>query len=224
MIEKRRITDTCIALLYSLAIISCTTQTRESQIQTATLSRESQIQIAFSLTSDHFKNTARVKDDSLDTIATISTANGFQEIPEQLGTVCNDNFLRAFIDKKSGKKSFQVYQIVYTQDNNKVGWSFFQSVNFETPSGPSSKPVRNIKTDIECKGSLGCLYVEHIAFDVDETLLRTIANQYTPGQQLAWKFRLNSKSGKSYNDAILPAEIAGLLDRVDEYVSSHGLP
>jgi hypothetical protein len=89
MIEKRRITDTGIALLCSLAIISCTTKTRESQIQTATLSRESQIQIAFSLTSDHFKNTARVKDDSLDTIATITTANGFQEIPEQLGTVTN---------------------------------------------------------------------------------------------------------------------------------------
>lgn len=87
-----------------LAIVGCATVTRESQIQTA-----------LSLTKEHFKNTTTVKDDPLDTVATITTVNGFQEKRGLLGIVWDDNFLRAFIDKKSGKTSFQVYQVIYYQ-------------------------------------------------------------------------------------------------------------
>jgi hypothetical protein len=132
------------------------------------------------------------------------------------------NFLRAFIDKKSGKTSFQVYQVIYYQGS---GWNFFQRVNFETPSGPQSKPATVIKRDVDCTGSRysGCTYIEHVAFDVDESLLRTIASGYSPGKSSTWKFKFTAKSGQDYNDGMLPAEVAGLLDKVDEYLASKGL-
>lgn len=199
-----------MALLLALALTGCATTTREAQIQTA-----------LSLTKEHFKNTAMVKDDSLDTVATITTVNGFQEKRGLLGIVWDDNFLRAFIDKKTGKTSFQLYQVIYYQGS---GWNFYQTVNFETPSGPQSKPVTVISRDVDCTGSRysGCTYVEHVAFDVDESLLRTIAVNYSPGQRAGWKFKFTAKSGKDYNDGMLPAEIAGLLDKVDEYLNGKG--
>lgn len=200
-----------MALLLAIAVTGCAATTRESQIQTA-----------LSLTKEHFRNTATIKDDSLDTVATINTVNGFQEKRGLLGIVWDDNFLRAFIDKKSGKTSFQLYQAIYYQGS---GWSFFQTVNFETPSGPQSKPVTVIKRDVDCTGSRysGCTYVEHVAFDADESLLRTIAAKYSPGQSSGWKFKFIAKSGRDYNDGMLPAEIAGFLDRVDEYLAAKGL-
>ncbi|HJV28862.1 MAG TPA: hypothetical protein VJ673_24515 [Aromatoleum sp.] len=189
----------------------------------AGVSQQAQYQTAISLTREHFRSTATIKDDPLDTIATINTANGFKEKRGLLGIVWDDNFLRAFIDKKSGKTTFQVYQVIYYQGS---GWNFYQSVNFETPNGPVSVPVTVIDRSVECSGSRygGCTYTEHIGFDLDESLLRTIAAGYQAGQPVAWKFKFNAKSGAEYRDGMLPAEIAGILDAVDGYRARRGLP
>lgn len=185
--------------------------------------REAQVQTALALTKEHFKSTATIKDDSLDTTATITTVNGLQEKRGLLGIVWDDNFLRAFIDKKTGRTTIQLYQVIYYQGS---GWNFFQTVNYETPSGPESRPVTIISRDVDCSGSRygGCTYTEHIGFDIDEKLLRTIAAGYQPGQRVGWKFKFNAKSGKDYNDGMLPAEVAGFLEAIDAYRASHGLP
>jgi len=187
----------------------------------ATTNREEQLQAAFSLTKEHFKNTATIKDDSLDTTAVITTLNGFQEKRGLLGIVWDDNFLRAFINKKTGKFSIQLYQVISYQGS---GWNFYQSVNYETPNGPEARQVSSINRDVDCSNARygGCKYTEHIGFEVDEKLLRTIAAGYQPGQQVVWKFKFNAKSGKEHNNGMLPAEIAGFFEAVDEYRVGHG--
>ena len=190
---------------------------------TGCATREAQIQTAISLTRDHFKNTAILKDDSLDTTATITTVNGFQEKHGLLGIVWDDNFLRAFIDKKTGKATIQVYQIINYEAHD---WNFYQTVNYETPSGPVSESATIIDRNVNCSNSTalhGCEYREQVAFDIDEKLLRAIASNYQPGQRAAWRFKFTAKSGIEYNDGILPAEIGGLLDAIDGYRVRNGL-
>jgi len=68
-----------------------------------------------SLTMEHFRDTATVKDDALGTVATISTQNGYQEKRGLLRIVWNDTFLRGFIDKATGRRTFQVYQLIPTR-------------------------------------------------------------------------------------------------------------
>ena len=188
----------------------------------ATANREAQIQTAINLSKEHFRSTALVKDDSLDTVATISTVNGFQEKRGLLGVVWDDNFLRALVEKKTGRTTVQLYQVIYYQGS---GWNFYQTVNFETTSGPESRPVTIIKRDVDCSASRysGCTYVEHVAFDVDEKLLRVVAERYQPGQLAVWRFKFSAKSGKDYNDGMLPAEVAGLLEALDGYRAARGL-
>ena len=200
-----------LAIALAVTLAGCAGTTREGQIQTA-----------LSLTKEHFKNTATIKDDSLDTKATITTVNGFQEKRGLLGIVWDDNFLRAFINKKTGQTTIQLYQIIYYQGS---GWNFFQTVNYETPDGPESRPATIISRDVDCSGSRysGCIYTEHVGFDIDEKLLHTIAAGYQPGQRAAWKFKFNAKSGKDYNDGMLPAEVAGFLEAIDAYRASRGL-
>lgn len=182
---------------------------------------ESQLQTAVSLTKEHFSNTATIKDDALDTTATITTVNGFQEKRGLLGVVWEDDFLRAFVDKKSGKTLIQVYQKLSYRGS---GWHFFNTVNYETPTGPQSAQLTIIKRDVDCSGSryLGCTYTEQVGFNVDENLLRTIAGKYAPGKLAGWKYKFSAKSGQDYAGAILPAEIAGFIDKVDEYRAGKG--
>jgi hypothetical protein len=186
----------------------------------ATVSPQQQVQAAISLTPEHFASTATIKDDPLDTTATINTYNGFQEKRGLLGIVWNDNFLRAFVDKKTGRTTIQLYQVIYYQGS---GWNFFQTINYETPNGPTSKPVTVISRDVDCTGSRygGCTYNEHLGIELDEAFLRVIAKRYQPGQMAIWQFKLNAKSGQEHKDGMLPAEIVGFLQALDSYRASH---
>lgn len=197
-------------LILALAVSGCATTTKDEQIQNF-----------LSLTKEHFKSVATVMDDPLDTVATITTANGFQETHGLLGIVWDDNFLRSFVDKKTGKTSFQLYQVLRYQGS---GWNFYQTVNFESPSGPQSKPVTVISRDVDCAGSRysGCTYTEHVAFNADESLLQAIATNYLPEKRVVWKFKFMAQSGQVHNDGMSSAEITGLLEKVDEYRNSKG--
>ena len=61
------------------------------------------------------------------------------------------------------------------------------------------------------------MYTEHIAFPVDEELLRQLATGYAPAKPVIWRFKLLAKSGPEYRGGLSNAEIAGFLAKVDEY-------
>src|ERR1700682_5855540 len=65
-----------------------------------------------SLTMEHFRDTATVKDDPADATTAISTEKGFAEHKGPMRTVWNDEYLRTVIDKKTGQKSFQVHVLI----------------------------------------------------------------------------------------------------------------
>jgi hypothetical protein len=180
------------------------------------MSKEAQIDAVRTLTKEHFYRTAVVHDDPLDTVATITTARGFQEKHGIMGFVYDDNFLRAFIDKNTGEVTYQVYQVIHYQDRS---WNFYNRVNFETLAGPQSRNVTVIGRDVDCAGSRyrGCTYVEDVGFEVDDSLLRAVASRYVPGDLNVWKFKFGAKSGEDHRDGILSSEVAGFLDRVDAY-------
>jgi hypothetical protein len=127
------------------------------------------------MTPGDFQRTATLKDDPLDTTAQISTQPGFEEKRGLLKFVWYDNFLRAFIDKKTGATQFQVYQYI----SHGGSWRFYQSANYEAPNGPESQPVTVINRSVDSCSTYGCSYTEHIGFEVPEVLLRWVAARYT---------------------------------------------
>lgn len=185
--------------------------------------RQEKIDHVISLTKEHFRDTATVKDDDLEVVATIHTKYGFIEKHGLLGIQWDDNFLRAFVDKNTGNTTYQAYNIVYYKNK----WRFYKWVNYETPDGPVAEDLTRIDSDVDCTGSRygGCLFNEHVTFKVPESLLRTIAGKYeaTRGMQVGWKYRLKPQVGPNYNNAFLAAEVAGLLEAVDLYKERKGL-
>lgn len=174
---------------------------------------EEQSAYADSLSMEHFRDTADVADDKLDTFATITTLKGFQE-KSVLGVVGTDHFLRAFVSKSGGPTKYMLYQTIYYDG----GWRFYVRANYETPTGPKQTDAVEIKRDVVGCYRRGCTYNEHVGIVLDEDLLRWIATRTTaPQVDSAWAYKFVSKSGTDFPSWLLRAEAAGLLARVDQY-------
>jgi hypothetical protein len=169
-----------------------------------------------SLSMEHFRDTATVKEDPLGGAATITTENGFAERTGPMRMVWNDEFLSGVIDKKTGQKSYQVYAwIIYSGR-----WRSYETATYQSASGPQSVPATKIGRSAANCAVGDCTYTERIAFPVDEELLRRLAAGYAPGKAAVWAYRFIAKTGPDFAGGISSAEIAGLLAKVDEYTDT----
>lgn len=174
------------------------------------------------LTAVHFMDTASVKDDDLETTAMITTENGWKPAPNFLFGRIHDVFLRAFVDKKTGLTMYQVYTwLRYPGDS----WRTYSIANYESAGGVKSTKIDSIgRPGVDCSmKSIGCIYTEHIGFEVPESTLRQWVESYKEKPIAPWRFRLKPRSGSEYDGELSTAEISGLLAKVDEYRLSKGL-
>lgn len=186
-------------------------------------SLEKQFKQYMSLTPDHFEKGATIKDDNLEVVAVITTEPGFKIKRGLLGLVNDDNFFRAFVNKKTGETSYQLYQYI-----NYVGeWAFFETANYEGKTEVETAPLTVISREVgTCSQMLGCFKSEIVAFDVDEKVLRRVAAGYDPSGKgtSGWRFRLKAKTGVQRDEGMSPAEAAGILHAVSAYKRTRGLP
>ena len=173
--------------------------------------------IAF--TPEHFRDTAQVVDDTLETTAIISTEQGRHEIGDIFtdGWKCK-SFLRAFVDKRSGAATYQLYvEIRYLGDRRA-----YNTINYFTPQGVrSSSLVRIARDKGPCPRSGDCQHTEDVGLNMPEDMLRQIAATYAPNTRNGWLFKLKGKiGGTDVEDVIMPSEAAGMLMAVQAYKSS----
>jgi len=169
-----------------------------------------------SLTMEHFRDTATVKSDPGGNAATISTEKGFVEHTGLLRTVSNDEFLKAVIDDKTHQKSYAVDVSV-----SYIGrWRTYETANYQATSGPKSVATVQLGRDVTNCAAGNCVYTEHVAFPVDEELLRQLAAGYVPRKPTVWRYQLIAKQGADYAGGLSNAEIAGFLAKVDEYTGA----
>lgn len=174
------------------------------------------------LDKDHFKQTMTIIDETYNPIITFSTIRGTQN---QLGTqkaVWDDNFLRGFLDKRTGKKIYQVYSVVYYSGSGSgTGWQLFYQANYESPTGTKLVSITTLKKEENCSALEiygKCVYTEHLSFKVDETFLKELVKAHKPEE--TWQYYLIPKMGKAHANTVPVAEIAGLLEKMDEYMVS----
>jgi hypothetical protein len=164
---------------------------------------------------EHFRDTATVKDDPLNAKATITTEPGYVEHSGPLRTVWHDEYLSAVIDQGTGQKSFQIdAQITYSGS-----WRFYESANYQTANGRRSVPATQISKESANCAVGECIYTEHIAFPVDEQVLRQVAAARVAAKPVLWRYQTIAKSGPAFTGSLSDAEVAGLLAKVDEYAA-----
>ncbi|MEZ5654936.1 MAG: hypothetical protein R3E04_03440 [Sphingobium sp.] len=170
------------------------------------------------LTPEHFAETVTIEDDELEPVATFTTLKGYKSGGWRFtDTVRSDNFLRAFVSKRTGAARYQLYETIsYTGE-----WRMFRSANYASPDGPVHANLVVIDRDVSCQYGV-CTYKEHVGFDLSEEQLRALAATYVPGASPLWRFRFKARSGLDWEDRMSPAEAAGMLAAVDRWRKDHG--
>lgn len=168
------------------------------------------------LTPDSVEGQISVKTDSLEPLITVTSDKVWKSNGKFTDKVRSDNFLRAFIDKRTGAVRYQLYQeVTYTGE-----WRRFDSVNYETSNGPGSAPTTPISQEvIGCSFGL-CAYREAIGFDVPRSVLDDVAARHSAAEVSFWRFRFKGQNGLDWEDRISPAEVAGLVRVVDREIAS----
>jgi len=184
--------------------------------------REATKREVLSLTTQHFKKTVIIKQVSSAEVTKFSTLRGYRH-EKYLGIGWLDSFLIGYLNNQTGKRYYQVYQFVSYQGR---GWRLYNRVNYETPEGTKSMPLKRYHRELKnCSSSRGCTYEEHVVFDVDEALLRQIAKLASEtqgkmnanGKIAAFLYQISSQEGHKKKYWLLPAEVAGLMEVMDEY-------
>jgi hypothetical protein len=172
-----------------------------------------------SLASAHFEKSVVIEDDDLEQVATLHTQAGFKFKGGFTDTVRADSFLRAMVSKTTGRVIWQVYAILtYTGNSRRFG-----SANFQTAVGLATARLTVNDYRVECPGGI-CIHTDHLAFEVPEAVLRSIAERADQRPVQPWRFRFKSQAWFDWTDDIAPAEAAGLLAAVDRYRRERKLP
>jgi hypothetical protein len=167
-----------------------------------------------SLGAAHFTQTASVTEEAQAT--RITTEPGYIERTGLMGEVWHDEFLVARIDHDSGRVSYEVDATL----TNRGAKRSYQTAEFRGLEQLETVPVKvSRRQAINCPTG-ECTYTDHLAFPIDEAVLRHIAQGYAPGKPELWRFRILAKGASDYRGALSNAEVAGLLARVDSYVQN----
>jgi hypothetical protein len=169
-----------------------------------------------SLTMEHFRDTATVKDDPIAGVTKVDTEKGFVEHHGLLGAVWSDEYLSGTIDRKSGHRSFDVVaSITYRGTRHDYG-----SAKFQGTKGPVAVPAVLLKTNsVNCPTG-ECTYTDRISFSVEEGLLRALAARPAADKPEVWHYTVAAKPGSDYSGEFSRAEIAGFLAKIDEYTGA----
>lgn len=153
------------------------------------------------------------EDDNLETdikFSTLRVRTFWDPTPEKSQEM---PFIRAWLDKKTGAKTFQIY--VVTKYSSESGFYGYNKATLETDAGPESAAVNQIDKDVKCSAKDTCDYAETLGFEISEALLQTSVKKYESKPNDAWRFRIHSRAGRALTLSIPVAEIAGLMLKID---------
>ena len=173
-----------------------------------------------SLTPDYFRQSATLADDALEPIATITTDKGFSSHGRFTDRVRSDNFFRALVDKATGVTLLQLYaEVTYNFE-----WRNFTSASVLMSGRPKAIPLTVIDRKVVTCASALCTYKETVAIPLTENEVREIAAGWSAAGSRPWPYRLKATNGIDFEDAVMPAEAAGILQAVDAYRQKAGQP
>lgn len=163
------------------------------------------------MTPEAFSAMATVEHDAQAQRTIVSTEAG--DVPSRTSPIrhlLSDNHLRAVLDWRSGAVRYEVHQrILYW------GAHAADRRNYGAPEGIDTGgriDARHGESFCPNENDWGpCALTRQIMFGIGEETVRAIATRYRPDGTDPWIYRIADDGGRHWQDAIAPAEAAGLL-------------
>lgn len=218
------VNKTLLILFSSIALLliqACSNTTPTTKVDKPTPTASPHSSAPITLNKAHFKNKLTIeRDDEKGTIK-ISTVNGFHKKPRNKMNAWANNFITAVIDIKTGNITYQINSLVEYKDHDKHLYkevSYNTEADVKTGSGSKTEAASILNHDISCLGSAysGCIHTEHVAFNIDPTLVENIAASYAEGTNNKWSYKLSPRKGRDYFAHLFIAEISALVEAVTE--------
>lgn len=157
------------------------------------------------LTPEHYAKTTTVSPRPDQDAIHLNTEKGFEE-PYADNQHYHGTYLLAAVDRKSGKAAIGVdfMQMTDTPRTKVV-------VTYDAPEGTMRQTIyvkngRRLCRDNQCR------VLESISIPLKESLVRYFAKRYTPNLTTHWTYKI----GDEYTGEIPYAEMAGLIERIDQ--------
>lgn len=164
------------------------------------------------LTKEHFKHTTTLTAKAGEPYAQLSTEKGYEETYDGAREF-TATYLVASVDRKTGKAGYALSFMDTTTQPRKMA-----KLSYASPEGWMEQQVKVKHGSRLCKGT-ECWNLESVSAVLPEDLLRAYAKRYAPGTPGSWPFRI----APDITGEISYAEIAGLLERVDDYRTTLGV-
>lgn len=165
---------------------------------------------AIALSPEQVASMIKVVDDPLNTVIRVDSSPVYQEKAGLLKVVNQDKFLRAFINRKTGATSIQIYMWA----THGGGWQFWKRGVGESADGPVELSGTRIDGDVNSY-RYGCIYTETVALDMPEALLRWAAQGAKGGVDASWRFKIYGNSVEGIESLLMKTEAAGFLVALD---------
>jgi hypothetical protein len=161
----------------------------------------------------------KVTGDSLDPQITIST-QGVTAITSKgllASTTSENSFLRAFINRKTGAVSAQVY---HSMTYGGRGFDTFARATYEAPDGIEEAAVSQVSSDVSC-ARYGCTHYADVVFPIKIEVLRAAAKAFNPTAPLfGIRYRIFGQSGTNIDDGLPGNEMAAFVAVIDREVAA----
>lgn len=157
------------------------------------------------LTPEHYAKTATVKARPDQNAIQLNTEKGFEE-PYEDNRHYRGTYLLASVDRKTGKAAIGVdfMQMTDTPRQKVV-------VTYEAPEGTMRQTIY-VKSGRKLCQENDCRVLESISIPLKESLVRHYAKLYSPNLTTHWTYKI----GDEYTGEIPYAEMAGLIDSIDQ--------
>lgn len=148
--------------------------------------------------------------DALDPAISIST-HGVTAITNKgwiASTTIEPSFLRAFIDKKTGAITAQIYHVATYGGR---GFQNFDRATYDAPHGLVETKADRIAIDVSCYRS-SCTHYEDIGIPISFADLEAAADKFDPNNPMtALRYRLFGQGGEKIDEAVPGNEIVAFV-------------
>lgn len=145
-----------------------------------------------------------------------STINGYnkQRLLTQYNVI-GDSYISATVNKTTDEVTYQIDSIIEYKDHDA---RLYKHINYTINGRQYSGDGTLVDQTVDCKGNQysGCLRKEHVVFTMTQQTIEQIAINYTEGSQGKWRYTLSPEIDKSYSAHLFVAEIAALVEAVNE--------
>lgn len=203
-------------MLRTFSIIAATTVLGFAMIQPAA-AYDRLPQALAQLSPADFASQVRVIDDPREAAIVLSTEEAYTRARAIKGAHADDVHLRALVDRRTGKVSWQVWHdLIHVGGERSLHAVSYQAGGMLQQAQPTIVE-RWLDRCPPTDAPGACNQAVRVAFDVPEQTVREIAQAYRPGERMPWQLSFKDSHGRDVTGGLAPAEAAGLIAALEAW-------